>query len=467
MITTMHPWPRCRLTGLTGLGAAIAGVGLALVGPGAPATSQAPPPLPPSGAWTTYGGSPARTSDAGGPPLRPLRRRWIAGGLGGAVYGEPLVAGGRVLVATENDEVIALDASSGRVAWRRSLGTPVPAGDLPCGDITPSVGVTSTMVLDPARQSLFVSASTLVQGQVHHVLVALELSSGRVEWQRGLDRPGWDAAAQLQRAALALSEGRVVVGFGGNYGDCGPYHGYVMAVPETGQGPTLAYEVPTHREGAVWAPSGVSVAPNGDIYAATGNGSSTTTYDSGDSVIALSPTLRRLASFAPANWAADNADDGDLGSAAPMLLPGDRLLIVGKETTGYLLDATRLRGIGRPLASTQVCFSIGGDAYAAPLAYVACPQDSLVALRVGPRQLSVAWRAPSGVTGSPTLAGGLLWSLAGGRLLGLSPRDGHLAVSEPAIPAEQLAAPSAADGLLLVGGTGAVEAFEGPAGYRP
>lgn len=468
MMTAMRPLLPIRRTILAGAGLtlAVGGIGVG-VGSAAAGTKASNGAGAAAGAWTTYGGNPARTSNAGGPPLRPLRRRWIATGLDGAVYGEPLVAGGRVFVATEADEVVALDASTGQVAWRRIVGTPVPSGALPCGDIAPTVGVTSTMVLDQARRSLYVSAAILVAGQVRHVLVALDTSSGQVEWQRDLDRPRWDAAAQLQRAALALSDGRVVVGFGGNYGDCGPYHGYLVAVPETGRGRILAYEVPTQREGAVWAPSGVSVAPNGDIFAATGNGSSTTAYDSGDSVIELSPTLHRLASFAPADWAADNADDGDLGSAAPMLLPGGRILIVGKESTGYLLDAGRLGGIGHPLAAIRACFSIGGDAYEAPLAYVACPQGSLVALRVGARQLSVAWRAPSGVTGSPTLAGGLLWSLAEGHLVGLSPRTGQVAVSVAAIPTAHFAAPSAAAGLLVVGGTGTVEAFEGPTGYRP
>lgn len=417
-------------------------------------------------AWTTYGGSSTRTSDAAGPSLRRLRLRWRTGGLSGPVYGEPLIWGGEVLVATERDEVVAFHAATGRVAWRRSLGTPVPADDLPCGDIAPTVGVTSTMVLDPARHALFASAETLVDGRVHHVLAALDARNGRLEWRRDLDQPRWDPPAQLQRAALALARGRVVVGFGGNYGDCGPYHGYVMAAPESGKGPILSYRVPTAREGGIWAPSGVSVAANGDIYAATGNGSSTTRYDSGNSVLELSPTLRRLASFAPSSWAADNAADRDLGSAAPMVLPGERLLVVGKGATGYLLDATHLGGIGHPLASAPVCFSIGGDAYANGLAYVACPGGRLTAVRVEHRHLGVAWHAPRGVDESPTLAGGLLWSLAGGTLDGLAPRSGRLEVARPAVATERYVAPSAAEGLLVVAGTHAVEAFEGSAGYR-
>lgn len=418
-------------------------------------------------AWTTYGGSFTRTSNAGGGPLAPLHQRWRTTGLGGAIYGEPLVASGRVFVATETDEVVALRAGDGRVAWRRSLGRPVPAGMLPCGDISPTVGVTSTMVFDPATGTLFVSAETLVAGKVHHVLDALKATTGRLEWRRDLDQAGWDPTAQLQRAALALAKGQVVVGFGGNYGDCGRYHGYVMAVRETGEGPVRVYEVPTAREGAVWAPSGVAVGTSGDIYAATGNGSSTTTYDSGDSVLRLSPALSRRSFFAPADWARLNASDADLGSAGPMLLPGGRLLIVGKDTTGYLLDQTHLGGIGHPLAATEVCFSIGGDAYANGLAYVACPGGSLTAVRVGARHLRVAWRAPTGVAGSPTIAGGLVWSVGDGNLVGLAPATGRPVDQVSTISTEHFAAPSVADGLLLVAGDGAVQALQGPAGYRP
>lgn len=458
------------------LAAAVAAAGLALA---APAAAGAPPSSRPhpsrahatsgggQGAWTTYGGSPTRTSRAGGPSLRHLRRRWLAKGLGGSVYGEPLVWHDEVLVATESDAVVALGASNGKVLWRRSLGRPVPAGDLPCGDISPAVGITSTMVLDAARHEVYASAEVLESGAIHHVLVALDPAGGAIRWRRDLDRPGWDAAAQLQRVALALSKGRVVVGFGGNYGDCGDYHGHVMAVPATGKGPTRSYRVPATREGAIWAPSGVSVAANGDIFAATGNGSSTTSYDSGDSVLELTPTLRRIGSFAPAGWAADNAGDLDLGSSAPMLVPGGRVFIDGKESVAYLLDAHHLGGIGHPLASAPVCFSIGGDAYAGGLAYVSCPQGSLTAVRLGKASLSIAWRAPAGVNGSPTLAGGLCWVISGGHLVGLSPGSGKVLAGAPVIQTEHYAAPSAAQGLLVVAGDGAVEAFEGRSGYQP
>ena len=39
----------------------------------------------------------------------------------------------------------------GALLWARHLATPVPASSLPCGDIAPTVGITSTPVIDPAR----------------------------------------------------------------------------------------------------------------------------------------------------------------------------------------------------------------------------------------------------------------------------------------------------------------------------
>ncbi|HUO48782.1 MAG TPA: PQQ-binding-like beta-propeller repeat protein, partial [Acidimicrobiales bacterium] len=216
---------------------------------GAPGTTAPANPA----VWLTYGGGPARDAvDPTSPALgRSPTEAWVSPALDGPVYGQPLIDGGTVLVATENDTVDALAAASGAVEWSRHLGTPVPAAALPCGDITPTVGVTSTMVVDPASDTVFASAAVDAGGAVEHELVALDVASGAVRWQRRIDQPGWTAAAQLQRAALALDHGEVLVGFGGNEGDCGRYHGWVVGVPASGSGPLEAYEVPTRREGAV------------------------------------------------------------------------------------------------------------------------------------------------------------------------------------------------------------------------
>lgn len=420
------------------------------------------------GAWVTYGGSGTRDGlQPYGPALPRLHRLWRSGQLDGAVYGEALIDARRVDVATEADTVYSFAAGSGHLMWRRHLGTPVPAAMLPCGDISPTVGITSTMVLDPARRELFASAAVLVGGQIHHEIVALAATSGKVLWRRDIALFGFAPATHLQRSALALADGRVVAGFGGNYGDCGDYRGTVVGVPESGTGPLSAYRVPTAKGGAVWAPSGVAVTSAGDLLFSTANGASTTAYDEGDSVVALTPAFRRAGYFAPANWRQLNASDGDLGSAAPMLLPGGGALVLGKNATAFLVSAAHLGGIGGERAATAACFSIGGDAYRAPLAYVACPDGSLLALHVGVDTLRPAWRGPAGTDGSPTIAGGLVWVIGAGELHGLAPNSGRQRVALPVLATEHYVAPSAGEGLLVVAGARAVEAFAGPAGWRP
>ena len=437
--------------------------------PGKATTSTTTPAT--AGEWTTYGGAFTRNAaQLLAPALTRIAHLWTSPALDGAVYGEPLIFSGRVFTATENDTVYALDAGNGTIVWRRSLATPVPAGDLPCGDIEPTVGVTSAMVLDPGRRLLFASAEVLVGGGVGHELFALDAASGHIVWSRDLGSSGPAGPSQLQRAALALDAGHVLVGFGGNYGDCGSYNGWLLGVPESGSGPTLSYQVPTQNQGAVWAPAGVSVGEAGDVYLATGNGSATPgqAFDHGDTVIELSPALRELSYFAPTNWAEDNGDDGDLGSTAPVLLPGGFVFEVGKEQEGYLLRQGRLGGIGGQLSEADVCFAMGGDAWRAPYVYVGCPQSGVTAVRLAAGgSISVAWTTSSGAGGPPTVAGGLVWSVDSGTatLDGLDPTDGSLVVSVPVVATEHFAAPSAGEGLLVIGGDDVVEAFAGPAGH--
>ena len=80
-----------------------------------------------------------------------VKPSWTAS-VDGAVYAQPLVVGSEVIVATENDSVYALNASTGAVLWMRHLASPVPSG-LPCGNILPS-GITGTPVADVATAAL-------------------------------------------------------------------------------------------------------------------------------------------------------------------------------------------------------------------------------------------------------------------------------------------------------------------------
>jgi outer membrane protein assembly factor BamB len=78
--------------------------------------------------WTTYHGNAEATGvHAAHTKLLPSRRAWTSPVLDGQLYGEPLVADGRVVAATENDTVYVMAANSGHILWSRHLATAVPS----------------------------------------------------------------------------------------------------------------------------------------------------------------------------------------------------------------------------------------------------------------------------------------------------------------------------------------------------
>lgn len=399
-------------SGAPGSGAAGSGA----PGSGAPAAgAPATPPPAISADWPTY----HRTNDRAGNALgatRPskLSKRWEAG-LDGAVYGQPLVVGGMILAATENDTVYALDAASGSVRWRSHLATPVARAALQCGNIDP-LGITGTPAYDPATGSLFVV--TEATGGVH-TLVALDVRTGRTRFTRNLDVTTRDRLTEQERGALAVANGRVYIPFGGLYGDCGDYVGYVAAVATDGSGSVAHYEVPTAREGGIWAPPGPSVGADGAVFVAVGNGEATSgAYDGSDAVVKLAADLsRRVDFFAPKSWASENASDADLGSTGPLLLPGNLAVIAGKGDTAYLVDTGHLGGIGGQVASFKGCTGFGGMAADGSVAFLPC-SEGVTRVDVSGRALHVGWKAPSSITGTPVVGGGAVWTLdTGGGVL--------------------------------------------------
>ena len=331
----------------------------------------------PAAAWPTYGRDAARSDVAAGVATPgPLTVSWQAH-LDGAVYGQPLLVGTMVIAATENDSIYGLDQATGRVIWRRHVGTPVPLADLPCGNIDP-LGITGTPVYNPASGLVYAVAET---SGYHHVLVGVSVRDGSVQVERDIPAPDGQPRYDQQRPGLTITAGRVYVAFGGLYGDCGPYRGSVVGIPLSGAGPLISYVVPTPREGAVWGTAGPVTGPDGTMYVSVGNGEETgTSFDDSDSVTALSPELRRTGIFAPSTWADDNAHDLDLGSTQPALLPSGMLLEDGKRGTAYLVDSAHLGGVGGQVAQAQVCEAYGGTAVAGSVVYEPCAQGGLAAV---------------------------------------------------------------------------------------
>ncbi|MFI5266255.1 MAG: PQQ-binding-like beta-propeller repeat protein [Chloroflexota bacterium] len=415
----------------------------------------------PNSDWLLYHGNAAHTGIGPAEPAIAAPKQLWSTAVDGAIYGEPLVTGGRVFVVTENDTAYALDASDGKVVWQQHAGEPVPRSALPCGNIDPS-GFTATPAIDAARGLLY--AVGRVQ-PAHHELVAVDLASGQVKFRRSIDPPGADPRYLQERSALLLANGRVYIAFGGNFGDCGPYKGWVLSAPAgSGSGDVTSWAVPTQREGAIWAPPGPTLDANGDLLVAIGNAESTSQFDYGNAVVRLSPDLKIKDYWAPSDWAELSRRDADTGSISPTILQNDQTFQSGKNGAGYLLRSSKLGNIGGELFKSSICRSaFSGTAYAPPMLYVPC-SDGLVALRIGSGSFDVAWHASAQASNAaPIMAYGSVWQIDNGTaaLLQFDPANGQLRnrVSLPGPAVAHFLTPTAAGGKLFATSGNNVLAF--------
>ena len=374
--------------------------------------------------WPTYHRTPTRTGHTRRPAGTPLRQAW-AKNLGAAVYGEPLVVGDTLIVATEGDRIFGLNARTGRVRWRTGLGTPQPQSGLPCGDIDP-LGITGTPAYDASTGSVFAVAET-VGG--HHTLWALNAATGHRRWHRSLDvLPQRNRKAEQERSAVLVAHGRVIVSFGGLAGDCDNYVGYVTSTRVSGSGRTHHYAVPTAREAGMWAPPGPVLGRNGHVYVASGNGAELHgRWDKSDSITELTAKrLHRLSVFAPSTWKDDNVHDLDLGSMSPAMVPGiRRMVIAGKRGTVYLLHE-HFGGVGSSIRELSGCRAFAGAAVVGRTVLMPCLGENEVrAVRVGRHHLRWAWSA-AGLYGSPVISGSRVYvaDRGSGDLVVLRLRDG-------------------------------------------
>ncbi len=435
----------------------------------AASTTSAASTAPGTSTWLGYHADPARTGAvAADPALATATKAWSAD-LGGAVYGQPVVGDGRIYAATENDRVVALNPRTGAVEWSASLGRPLTDVDAVagCGDIDP-LGITSTPVLDVATGVLYVVGEVSDgHGAVHHQLEGLNAATGAVVVSDDVDPPlpaGERAANLLQRAGLALANGRVYVAYGGNDGDCGHYHGWVVGVAEHGAPAMVSFEVAADGEGgAVWEAGGApAVDAAGNLYVTTGNANPDPPQGGPDpkryteSVVKLSPRLLPLAAFKDVIAGGDE----DLATGNPVLLPDGDVFAIGKTDVGYVL---RQANLAKVAAITGICGSDpdGGPAYdaATDRIFVPCKgggiqEVDLATRTVGPRL--------AGANGAPILVGTELWAAQypTGTITGYDARSGHaIHTVSVGAPVPTFASPSTGLGLLLIGTRTGVTAF--------
>src|SRR5450432_397655 len=288
------------------------------------------------------------------------------------VYAQPLfVDGGAtgtdlLIVATEANNVYALNPATGAVAWMKNLGAPVPLAMMSCGNIDP-YGVTGTPVIDLASRTLFAAAAILpASGVPTYQIFALSLDDGAVRTGWPIDVPAkavsgtttFTTRAQGQRGALAFVNGTLFVPFGGLYGACMPFHGWLLAVSGADPTQVTVWATPA-AGGGLWAPGGVA-SDGVSVFVGTGvTFNAGSTWGGGDAVLRFGTGAAFGApvdSFAPTNW--PMLDPSDLGSgASPVLftLPGATpsalAIAFQKDGNAYLLDQAHLGGIGAALGA--------------------------------------------------------------------------------------------------------------------
>jgi len=290
---------------------------------------------PPSNV-VTAGYSSLRTNwDANEPLLTPAAvvaptfGQQFATQLDGAIYGQPLVFNGMVVVTTEKAITYGIDATSGAIVWQHAWGTsfdgatqwgsPFQAATIGCEDLAPDLGSTSTPVIDPATGILYlttrleVPAMSTQLSDSHWFLQAINATTGKAVsgWpDHGVDIAGtpyntptvpFNEANAMQRPGLLLLNHVVYLAFASNC-DIKPYRGIVAGVSTTTASVTTMWSDESgagtgpNSEGGIWQSGGGIVGDQlGRIVVASGNGVAPTPAPSNappptlsESVIALS-----------------------------------------------------------------------------------------------------------------------------------------------------------------------------------
>jgi Immunoglobulin domain len=336
-----------------------------------------------------------------------------------------------VFVATENDSVYAFDTASGAALWHVSL---VGSGETPsdnvggCNQVTPTIGVTSTPVIDRsagAHGTIYVVGMTKdSSSNYHHRLHALDVvtgaeqSGGPTEITATYGSTSFSPQQYEERAALLLTQGTIYTSWT-SHCDNGPYGGWIIAFNASTLARSGVLNVGPGASGtgydaqgpAFWmAGGGPAADSSGNVYLLTANGPFETTLDGngfpsggdyGNSFLKISSSGGNLAVtdyFTMSNEQAESVNDTDLGSGGVMLLPDvtdasgivrHLVLGAGKDANMYVVNRDSMgkfnstsNNIWQELDASLCCGVFSTPAYFNGTVYYGPQQGTLRAFSV-------------------------------------------------------------------------------------
>jgi len=271
-----------------------------------------------------------------------------------------------VYVATEHDQLYAFDAdgNGSQPLWQDSFIDPgngvttVPTKQYNCGSLGPEMGITSTPVVDPSSETIYVVVATEEKKQVVQRLHALDVASGSEKFggpvvlQATFQGVAFDPR-QVQRSALLLLNGNVYMAFAALCARF-PWHGWILGYSaQTLQQTAVFNTTPNGDKGGIWQSGGGLASDGTYLYCMDGDGTfdaNSGGSDYGMSALKLptSGTLTVLDYFTPYNEAGLSKQDLDLGSGGVLLLPKQSGKhpdeMIGADKTGniFVLDRNNM-----------------------------------------------------------------------------------------------------------------------------
>jgi hypothetical protein len=296
-----------------------------------------------------------------------------------------------VFVATENDSVYAIDADANTLLWQVSLGTAVPSSSEGCSGVTGfnHAGIIGTPVIDATTNTMYVVAKTYTSNVAAFNLHALDVTTGLEKFggpvpiAATIGTLAFSPLQQIQRPALLESNGTIYIGFGSNGCD---YNArgwlYAFSASNLQQLGVMTTQPDNTYGSSIWQ-GGVGPAADsaGNVYLSTANGVfNFSANDLGDSILQLSVGSGGFNvedSFTPYDQANMAANDIDLGSGGPILLPyqtnsttPNLLVASGKDADIYLVNTQSMGGYN-PTNNDQIVQyipnALGNELFGAPV----------------------------------------------------------------------------------------------------